>query len=328
MVGSERGGGFQTETLRDLVNGAAPRMLVGEMRSERFVTKAMLDMFLWLEADTPGDLDALKRETLDRLRVTLGLVGRIITSDTVTQVDDLPKSILPILRWFIFERDLTIIGEPIGSGSSGVVNRAEWRQRDGTIRNTITKMPFYESAGSEVSLLKQLQFWYELPTHANIVKLYEAKAFFVCEDAHNGDIVTFFAIAEKFFEMFLQVAKRLEVLHEHHIVHNGLKGSNNNNIPKISDFACSTIRVLSAQTSKQTQAAQGSSVRWKPREKLVEAIDGFPQFKQDIYPLGMCMVDTLTQDTPFGMDKEDNEFIEEVVGDIPYECPANTSDEE
>ncbi|POM75210.1 LOW QUALITY PROTEIN: Serine/threonine protein kinase [Phytophthora palmivora] len=333
----ERGCRFQAERLRNLVSGAAPRMLIGEMRDEKQVTKAMLGMYVWLEGGTSGDLDALKRETLDRLRVTLGLLGRTITSETVAQVDELPRTILPIFKWFIPERDVTIIGDPIGSGSSGFVSRAKWRHRDGTTQNVIVKTMYYDYLGSEVAFLKQLQFWYDLPKHPNIVRLYGGchlarPPFFVCEDVHNGDIVDFLGKEENrglFWSMFLKVAEGLQELHAHHIVHDGLKGSNiligENNTPKISDFACSTIRALSAQFSHQAKTAQEGAVHWKPREKLVEVNDTLPQYKSDVYSLGMCMVEALTQDAPFGMETLESEVMDKIVGGITYERPEEAS---
>ncbi|OWZ15721.1 Serine/threonine protein kinase [Phytophthora megakarya] len=336
----ERGRECQAERLKYLISCAAPRMLIGEMRNERFVTKVMLDMYLWLEGGTPGNLDALKRDTLERLRVTLNLVGRTITSQTVNEVNELPRNILPLFRWYIPERVIKLIGDQIGAGTSGFVSRAEWRRGDGTIQNVVAKTLFYDGAGSEVAFLKQLQLWYDLPRHPNIVQLYggchlATPPFFVCEDVHNGDIVNFFAKEENrpmFGSMFLQVAEGLKELHSHHIVHDGLKGANiligENNTPKIADFACSTIRAISARFSQQAQQGQEGSVHWKPREKLTEVSEALPQYKSDIYSLGMCMIEALTQNVPFGMETLETEVIEKIVGCVPYERPDEASEEE
>ncbi|KAE9306601.1 hypothetical protein PF008_g21430 [Phytophthora fragariae] len=101
----ERGCDYQATKLRELVSAAAPRMLIGEMRDVDQVTTAMLGMYSRLEGGTCGNLDALKRETLERLLRKLGLETWVITSETVTAVQQHPTSILSIFRWFIPERD-------------------------------------------------------------------------------------------------------------------------------------------------------------------------------------------------------------------------------
>ncbi|KAE8982869.1 hypothetical protein PR003_g24270 [Phytophthora rubi] len=335
----ERGCDYQATKLRELVSAAAPRMLIGEMRDVDQVTTAMLGMYSRLEGGTCGNLDALKRETLERLLRKLGLETRVITSETVTAVQQHPTSILSIFRWFIPERDVRIVGEEIGSGTCGVVNRAEWRHRDGSVQSVIVKTLYEERTSSELSLLKQLQFWYDLPQHRNIIKLYGGchvakKPFFVCEDAHGGDIVSFLGKEENrgmFWSLFLQVAEGLLVLHRHRIMHEGLKGSNilmgENNTPKISDFDCAYIRTLSASVSQKTEDAQANAVRWKAREKLVDASNALPDYKSDVYSLGMTMIEALTQAPPFKMDLEED-IVKNVIAGNPYERPEEASDEE
>lgn len=314
-------------------------MLIGEVRGVEKVTKAMLDMYTRLDADTVGRLDALKRETLERLLITLGLETRVITSKTVTAINQQPTSILSIFRWFIPERDVKILGEPIGSGSCGVVSRAEWRHRDGSVEAVIVKTLYEERTSSELSLLKQLQFWYDLPRHPNIIKLYGGchlakHPFFVCEDAHGGDIVSFLGKEKNrglFWSLFLQVAEGLQMLHSNRIMHDGLKGSNiligENNTPKISDFDCAYIRTLSASVSQKTEDLQANAVRWKPREKLVDTNNALPEYNSDVYALGMTMIEALTGAPPFQMDLEED-ILNNVIAGTPYEKPEEASDEE
>ncbi|KAG2770186.1 hypothetical protein PC116_g3416 [Phytophthora cactorum] len=298
-----------------------------------------MDMYTSTTEDQAGRLADLMQATLERLRVDLRLETRVITSETVSALQ--PASILSIFRWFIPERDVEIVeGEPIGTGTYGTVNRGIWRCR-GTARNVIVKSLFEQSAGSGTSFLKQLQFWYELPKHPNIIRLFGGshlaqKPFFVCEDASGGNIFQFFGKEENqglFWSTFLQVAQGLKVLHDHHIVHDGLKSGNillaKNNTPKISDFDCSHIRTMSASFSRETENAKEEAVRWKPREKLVEGDNLIPQFKSDVYSLGMCIIEAKTQLPPFGMDViSDDEVMEKVIRGESYQRPEEVSDRE
>ncbi|KAF1794209.1 Protein kinase-like domain [Phytophthora cactorum] len=162
------------------------------------------------------------------------------------------------------------------------------------------------------------------------------KPFFVCEDASGGNIFQFFGKEENqglFWSTFLQVAQGLKVLHDHHIVHDGLKSGNillaKNNTPKISDFDCSHIRTMSASFSRETENAKEEAVRWKPREKLVEGDNLIPQFKSDVYSLGMCIIEAKTQLPPFGMDViSDDEVMEKVIRGESYQRPEEVSDRE
>ncbi|KAJ8542446.1 hypothetical protein ON010_g12367 [Phytophthora cinnamomi] len=82
----ERGCGcmYQAHKPRELVSGSAPRMLISELGGVDEVMTAMLEMCTRLNGDTAGKLDGLKRETLERLRVSLALETRVIkASETV-----------------------------------------------------------------------------------------------------------------------------------------------------------------------------------------------------------------------------------------------------
>ncbi|GMF65812.1 unnamed protein product [Phytophthora lilii] len=177
----ERGCDFQAQRLRQLVETAAPRMLINEMRGEKQVTKTMLDMYTWLEGGTPGRINELKRVTLERLRVFLGLEARVITTDTVAALEQQPTNILSIFRFC----------------------------RLGSVALKAAAVLVRHSKASEHCSSS----WRKSPAR---------RPFFVCEDAHGGDIVKFFSKEdnrELFWSRFLQVAQGLRTLHERRIVH-------------------------------------------------------------------------------------------------------------
>ncbi|KAH7487621.1 uncharacterized protein KRP23_1584 [Phytophthora ramorum] len=148
----------QAQQLESLVTGTAARMLIRDMASEQKVTTAMLEMYTWLEGNTPGPLPDLKRATLERLRVALDLEARVITSETVAGIQGQPDNILSIFRWFIPERDVEVNeGGLIGAGTYGTVDYGTWRRRDGTIQDVVIKSMFDRSIDSELAFLRQLQ---------------------------------------------------------------------------------------------------------------------------------------------------------------------------
>uniref|UniRef100_H3HCL5 Uncharacterized protein n=1 Tax=Phytophthora ramorum TaxID=164328 RepID=H3HCL5_PHYRM len=134
-VGVDHGCEVQAQQLESLVTGTAARMLIRDMASEQKVTTAMLEMYTWLEGNTPGPLPDLKRATLERLRVALDLEARVITSETVAGIQGQTAKILSIFRWFIPERDVEV-NEDYGT----------WRRRDGTIQDVVIKSMFDRSS--------------------------------------------------------------------------------------------------------------------------------------------------------------------------------------
>lgn len=212
-----------------------------------------------------------------------------------------------------------------------------WRRRDGVIQNVVVTSLYDVTSFSGWSFLRHLQLWYELPKHRNIIRLFgsshlAAKPFFVCEDAPGGDIVQFLGKEEnrgQLWSMFFEVAEGLKVLHDHHIVHDGLRGSNiligENHTPKISDFGYVSIRTTSLSLS--ASFSMNSLFRWKPRERMVETTND--RYKSDIYSLGMCIIEAMTQDIPFGTDVDDDDVAEMIIAGKPYKRPdTNMTDEE
>ncbi|KAG6599586.1 Serine/threonine protein kinase [Phytophthora cinnamomi] len=327
----------QAALLERQVRATAPASLIGQMNGEKTVIKAMLDMSLSIEDKTPGPLAGLKRATLERLRAHLRLETRVITAQTLAAGEANANGIVSVFLWYIPERDVEITNGPlIGAGSYGTVNHGTWRDRRGVVHDVIVKSLHDQSSESEASFLRQLQFWYELPKHPNIIRLFGGshlaeRRFFVCEDAPGGDIVQFLGNEENrgmLWSLFLQVAEGLKVLHDHHIVHDGLRGSNiligENSTPKISDFDCSRIRAISQSYSQQTEEKMASSVRWKPRERMVETSSDTPHYKSDIYSLGMCIIEAMAQDIPFGTEIDDSDVTEKIIAREPYERPKTS----
>ncbi|GMF43209.1 unnamed protein product [Phytophthora fragariaefolia] len=171
----------------------------------------------------------------------------------------------------------------------------------------------------------------------NILKLYGAvhigdPQLYVCEDAVNGDLMTFLSNEENqslFWLMFLQVAQGLKALHSQGMVHGGLKCTNilvaEGNVVKLSDFGFSFIRGLSIELSNHKNKAMTESVRWKPKEMLQEVSDRNYRFASDVYSLGMCMIEAITQEPPFGFE-DDDEITNLIMEGNGHPRPDGVSD--
>ncbi|RLN93125.1 hypothetical protein BBJ28_00026511, partial [Nothophytophthora sp. Chile5] len=128
---------------------------------------------------------------------------------------------LHIFDWFIPIESVEFEDEAIGIGTFGETRRGSWIH-DGVRQDVVVKLLFEETGNSADELfLKQLEFWLDLPPHKNILKLYggchvNLPPFFVCENAHNGNLGNFFLDESKkplFWSMFLQLAEGLKFLH-------------------------------------------------------------------------------------------------------------------
>lgn len=158
----------------------------------------------------------------------------------------------------------------------------------------------------------------------HILKLYggchvSSPMFFVCEDAANGNFSTFFEHGDNkhhLWRLFHEAALGLHYLHSHKIVHGDLKCNNLldgvDNKAKICDFSFSFIHTESVKLSTK---AQTDGSRWK----ALECMDGTPadpknpMFKFDVYSLGMCIIEAVSGDLPWGYSTDDDTIIMSLV---------------
>ncbi|RLN43749.1 hypothetical protein BBJ28_00025283 [Nothophytophthora sp. Chile5] len=321
----------QCQQLTDLIQGtpgATSRMLVNEMRSHKKVKEMLMELFVELQGNPASQLRLLKQATLTRIEAYL------------QSQPDVPEFTLHFFDWYISEKDVTLAAESFGTGTYGQVSRGTWCH-DGVEQDVVVKTLYSETSDAAEGLfLYRLDFWFNLPSHSNILKLYggchlSTPPFFVCEEAFGGNIVDFLAKEEnksKFWPMFLHVAEGLQFLRDQKIVHGGLKGSNilvgKDDIPKLADFGFSQIRSLSAGLSQKSAEAQNNTVRWKPREALQQTGNENPQFKSDVYSLGMCMIEALTVEAPFAEMLDDQEVMDHVTEGGAHPKPDQVSNEE
>ncbi|KAK1942444.1 Tyrosine-protein kinase receptor Tie-1 [Phytophthora citrophthora] len=167
---------------------------------------------------------------------------------------------LNIFEWFIAIEDVDYEDDALGyPGTFAQACRGTWLN-EGKRQYVVVKTLHYitsDDDNEEDAFLQQLALWYKLPQHENILKLHggnheRSHPFFVCEDAHHGNLLEFFEDGkhkEFFWPVFLGVVNGLKFLHDNNIVHRSLKGNNiligDEKVAKIGDFGFSQVRGLS-----------------------------------------------------------------------------------
>ncbi|RLN70624.1 hypothetical protein BBJ28_00024165 [Nothophytophthora sp. Chile5] len=296
----------QYTKLAERVTGSSDRMLVNEVRGDKKLQEALMTLYSGLQtANQTPEMRKLIEATFTRVSNFSQLTG------------------LGMFDWFISLEDVEYEDEAIGIGTFGDVSRGTWLH-NGKRQEVVVKRLWEKGDGSsDDPFLNQLEVWGGIPDHPNILKLYggchvSSPQFYVCENAIRGNLLDFLAKDENrglFWRMFRQVAEGLQFLHSQRIVHGGLKCHNilvgDKNVAKLGDFGFSSIRSLSMGLSANSSKVQSEAVRWKPKEMLQEEGNEEPRFESDIYSLGMCMIEAITQALPFGLtdDTDVMEFI-------------------
>ncbi|GMF65165.1 unnamed protein product [Phytophthora lilii] len=312
-------------TLVDMVSRADSRMLVNELRADQ-VEEVLRTLHASLRSSEVPLLTDCVRETYDRIAKFSRMEG------------------LQMFDWYIPRQNVTV-GDHIGSGTFGTVSHG-MLSYGGSEKKVIVKELHKELANDSSSsglFLDQLQFWDGLMKNEKIPKTHilsligghhlGSPKLYVCEDAVNGDLLTFLGKAENqslFFPMFLQVTEALMILHSNDIVHGALKCNNiligKDNVVKLSDFGFSYIRSLSVELSSNKDKAMADAVRWKAKEMLEETADPELRYTADIYSLGMCMIEAITQAPPFEM-CDDDEVMAMIMSGAGHPRPDNVPDE-
>ncbi|KAI9985300.1 hypothetical protein PInf_004626 [Phytophthora infestans] len=307
--------------LSQLVSGASERMLVNEFRGDKKVKEVLMSLnsgMKWKGQST--EMFELKQTTFSRVSTYLNQKG------------------LRMFDWFIPIDDVEYEDEAIGDrGTFGDASRGTW-VHDGKRTEVVVKRLLPETSGdSDNAFLRQLELWGNLPDNEHILKLYGGShvsnpQFYVCENAHYGNLADFLKDKEHsflFWRLFKQVTLGLKFLHDRKTVHGGLRCSNilvgANFTAKLADFGFSTVRTLSAGLSGNADKANAKSVRWKPKEVLEETGMDEPRFKSDIYSLAMCMIEAKNQEAPFGL-MDDSEVMDIIMKGERHPCPHGLSE--
>ncbi|KAE8987950.1 hypothetical protein PR001_g22174 [Phytophthora rubi] len=222
-------------------------------------------------------------------------------SDEFNDADVLPK-------WFIPARQVELSNH-LADGAFGAVYQGRWLDTDVVIKQVLTDQ-------NQDEFRREVDLWFSL-NHDYLIKLYgachEGRAFFVCEQATHGTLATYANGKPrlKIWECIYEAALGLKYLHERGIVHGDLKG---NNIlvcedgVKLADFGLSFI----AHHPDAVAGANGAlgAYRWKAPECLAGSQ---PTFASDVYSFGMCIIEVLSGEWPWGKSMPDSAVISNVM---------------
>lgn len=229
-------------------------------------------------------------------------------------------------RWFIPPYQVEM-GTYISEGSYGSVYRGWWLSADVVIKQVLTDQTEREN---REQFRQEVTLWFSL-NHRNLIKLFgachEGQPFFVCEHAAQGTITSFAKGRSRkaIWRAIYYAAMGLEYLHERNIVHGDLKGNNilvgkDEYETKLADFGLSAL----INRIGVEQPAVSGAVRWKAPECLLGAL---PSFASDIYSFGMCIIEVISGEYPWGRSLSDEAVRYHVVGKKMPPRPAAFEDE-
>ncbi|RLN98175.1 hypothetical protein BBJ28_00019542 [Nothophytophthora sp. Chile5] len=225
-------------------------------------------------------------------------------SGEADQLDLLGGEVLPL--WFIPPYQVEL-GKHIADGSFGSVYEGQWLGADVVVKQVLTDQA--DRANRE-QFRHEVDLWFTL-NHQNLIKLYgachEGQPFFVCERARLGTVVLCAKGKERrvVWHLLWQAATGLRYLHERRIVHGDLKGNNmlaydwfddreEYALIMLAGFGLSAF--VDCVESADSEGALGA-FRWKAPECLNGSR---PTFASDIYSFGMCIIETVTGEFPWG----------------------------
>ncbi|GMF40233.1 unnamed protein product [Phytophthora fragariaefolia] len=207
-----------------------------------------------------------------------------------------------IPEWFVPRHEVQRQATPFASGSFGKVYRGVWRGSKVVIKCVTVSSPLERSA-----FLREARIWHKA-RHPHILNFFGAcyncqPCLFICEEAANGNLVDYLDTKKAegpvlAWRKLLEAALGLEYLHQYGIVHGDLKCNqilvSGEGVAKLTDFGFSFV----SSGSKPT--GSGGAIRWRAPECL--GCNGqIPTFQSDVYSFGMCVVEALTYDVPWGV---------------------------
>ncbi|EGZ08566.1 hypothetical protein PHYSODRAFT_526592 [Phytophthora sojae] len=249
-------------------------------------------------------------------------------------------------EWFIPRDDVDFDSDAsFDCGSYGSVHRGTWAKGatgggSGSGAKVVVKCLLVDDAEAKRSFYKEVDVWRRLD-HPHVLKLYGAchvssPAFFVCDDATHGSFSDFLELdagRPRRWQLFYEAALGLGYLHAEKVVHGDLKCTNllvgSDYKAKLCDFGFSYVRSQSVGLSAKSQT---EAIRWKAPECLAppneETNPQFnPRFASDVYSLGMCIVEAVQGEAPYGL-LDDDEIMTRLFELEPYPRPADMQDDE
>lgn len=216
-------------------------------------------------------------------------------------------------KWFVVARAVTVEKKKFAVGPFSKLYHASWDDaRTGQHYDNVSYKLLTSAVdvSAEKLFYREIAVWWGLD-HPNILRLFGANhisRFFLCELAESN-FASFFehrSNSSRLWSLFIQAGNGLVYLHSKNIEYGGVKCNNlllvrdegGEPVVKLSDFGMSAVRNASVVLSAE---AKSDTARWKAPERL-DYNGGRVDFERsDTYSLGLCIIEAVTGETPFGM---------------------------
>ncbi|DAZ94177.1 TPA: hypothetical protein N0F65_004891 [Lagenidium giganteum] len=231
------------------------------------------------------------------------------------------KSLARVPTWYIPERDVQINATPFAEGSFATVHMGTVDLGTSVV---VKRFKLLTQVPAEVvieNFFRECDIWYRL-NHLHILRMYygcpySSQPFIVAEHAPNKDLSAYVRThPDATWRLLWQAALGLHYLHSKRIVHGDLKcnnilvGADGN--AKIADFGFSFERAQSS--ARMSKKEQTEACRWKAPECLSGKN---PRFQSDVFSLGMCIVEAVTGQVPWGSGADSVIELALVRGELP-----------
>lgn len=233
-------------------------------------------------------------------------------------VASLSNLVVPLVpEWFIPPHEVEFdTRSPFARGSYASVYRGMW-VRTPVVVKSLLLVGNEKDEQSRLMFRREADLWSQLQ-HLHVVRLFGAchvgNPFFVCEDALNGTLLNYLHAQKRrhgvhepvLWRKLHEVALGLQYLHKKHVVHGDLKCNNmvvaKDGTAKIIDFGLSFMLLPSSDEHTNAESIDTNelgAIRWKAPEVLAGETRG--SYASDIYSFGMCIIEAVTGNVPWGM---------------------------
>ncbi|KAG6618766.1 TKL protein kinase [Phytophthora cinnamomi] len=210
--------------------------------------------------------------------------------------------------WFIPSQEVRKDQQPFSAGSFGKVYKGWWLST-----RVVVKTVIVADEKERRTFHREVRIW-QKARHPNIVPFFGAcdegsTYFFVCEEAKNGKLLDYLYHAREegrslVWRKLLDAALGLHFLHERRIVHSDLKCNqilvSKDGVAMLTDFGLSFLT-----TEQSGDEETVGAIRWKAPEVIRKDKPVAPNAQSDVYSFGMCVVEAVTSDVPWGQNMLD-----------------------
>lgn len=264
--------------------------------------------------DTESQSDALLLLSFETSRHKARYSGRSrdLFESVARKVARMSGAPIPeIPPWFVPRHEVQRQPKPFASGAFGKVYRGVWQGS-----KVVIKCVKVNSTADRKAFRREATIWHRL-RHPHIVNFFGAchqsqPCFFICEEAANGNLVDYLDKMKAegrslIWKKLHEAALGLLYLHQNNTIHGDLKCNQilvgGDGKAMLTDFGFSFV----SSESKPTNA--GGAIRWRAPECL-ESNYQSPTFESDVYSFGMCVIEAVTYNVPWGIYLPDRAVID------------------